>query len=96
MSDDTPSRRLWRAAETINAVTYFSEESIAAARDVGYRGFWMGYFAFRAAPLGRVGPAAVEALFNNFHADRVARALPDAWEIAPAGGGHRASTNRSG
>ena len=64
-------------------MTYFSEESIAAARELGYRGFWMGYFAFRAAPLGPVGPAPVEALFNNFHADRVARALPDAWEIAP-------------
>jgi hypothetical protein len=80
---DSPSRRLWKAAETVHAVTYFSEESIAAARELGYRGFWMGYFAFRAAPLGPVGPAAVEALFNNFHADRVARALPDAWEIAP-------------
>ena len=66
-------------------MTYFSEESIAAARDLGYRGFWMGYFAFRAAPLGPVGPAVVEALFNNFHADRVARALPNAWEIAPIG-----------
>ncbi|MGB1609092.1 MAG: SCO6745 family protein [Ilumatobacteraceae bacterium] len=80
---DSPSRRLWKAAETVHAVTYFSEESIAAARDLGYRGYWMGYFAFRAAPLGPVGPAAVEALFNNFHADRVTRALPDAWEIAP-------------
>jgi hypothetical protein len=80
---DSPSRRLWKAAETVHAVTYFSEESIAAARELGYRGFWMGYFAFRAAPVGPVGPAAVEALFNNFHADRVARALPDAWEIAP-------------
>ena len=80
---DSPSRRLWKAAETVHAVTYFSEESIAAARELGYRGFWMGYFAFRAAPLGPVGPAAVEALFNNFHADRVTRALPDAWEIAP-------------
>ncbi len=80
---DSPSRRLWKTAETVHAVTYFSEESIAAARELGYRGFWMGYFAFRAAPLGPVGPAAVEALFNNFHADRVARALPDAWEIAP-------------
>ncbi len=80
---DSPSRRLWKAAETVHAVTYFSEESMAAARDLGYRGFWMGYFAFRAAPLGPVGPAPVEALFNNFHADRVARALPDAWEIAP-------------
>ena len=80
---ESPSRRLWKAAETVHAVTYFSDESIAAARELGYRGFWMGYFAFRAAPLGPVGPAAVEALFNNFHADRVARALPDAWEIAP-------------
>ncbi len=80
---ESPSRRLWKAAETVHAVTYFSEESIAAARELGYRGFWMGYFAFRAAPVGPVGPAAVEALFNNFHADRVARALPDAWEIAP-------------
>ena len=80
---DSPSRRLWKAAETVHAVTYFSEESIAAARELGYRGFWMGYFAFRPAPLGPVCPAAVEALFNNFHADRVARALPDAWEIAP-------------
>ncbi|MEL0040347.1 MAG: hypothetical protein VW685_03440 [Ilumatobacter sp.] len=80
---ESPSRRLWKAAETVHAVTYFSEESIAAARELGYRGFWMGYFAFRAAPLGPVGPAAVEALFNNFHADRVTRALPDAWEIAP-------------
>ena len=49
---DSPSRRLWKAAETVHAVTYFSEESMAAARDLGYRGFWMGYFAFRAAPLG--------------------------------------------
>ena len=83
MTDEHPSRRLWRAAETIHAVTYFAEESIAAARECGYRGFWMGYFAFRAAPLGPVGPAAVEALFNTFHAERVQRALPDAWEFAP-------------
>ena len=80
---DSPSRRLWKAAETVHAVTYFSEESIAAARELGYRGFWMGDVAFRAAPLGPVGPAAVEALFNNLPAARVARALPDAWEIAP-------------
>ena len=32
----------------------------------GYRGFWMGYFAGRAAPLGAVGPEVVGALFYNF------------------------------
>jgi hypothetical protein len=45
----------------------------------------MGYFANRAAPLGPVGPGVVEALFFNFHPDRVRRALPDAWDlVAPA------------
>lgn len=83
MIEEHPSRRLWRAVETVHAVTYFSDESLDAAKVCGYRGFWMGYFAFRAAPLGAVGPAAVEALFNNFHAERVTRALPDAWTFAP-------------
>jgi hypothetical protein len=82
MTDEHPSRRLWRAVETVHAVTYFAEESITAARECGYKGFWMGYFAFRAAPLGPVGAAAVEALFNTFNAGRVQRALPDAWALA--------------
>ena len=82
MTVESPSRRLWRAAETIHAVTYFSEESRLAAERVGFKGFWMGYFAFRSAPLGQVEPAVVEALFNNFAAERVSRALPDAWSLA--------------
>lgn len=82
MTDESPARRLWRAVETVHAVTYFSDESTAAARDLGYKGFWMGYVAFRSAPLGLVGPAAVEAMFNNFNASRIQRALPDAWAIA--------------
>ena len=47
-----------------------------------FQGLWMGYFGFRSAPLGVVQPAVVEALFNNFSADRVNRALPDAWSFA--------------
>ena len=81
MNKESPSRRLWRAVETIHAVTYFSAESIRAAQDAGFKGFWMGYFGFRSAPLGKVQPAVVEALFNNFSADRVNRALPDAWSF---------------
>ena len=44
----------------------------------------MGYFANRAAPLGPVGPEVVHALFYNFGWERVARALPAAWDFAPA------------
>jgi hypothetical protein len=42
----------------------------------------MGYFAARAAPLGPVGPAVVEATFFNFHPMRVRRAVPEAWSYA--------------
>ena len=44
----------------------------------GLRGFWMGYFAARAAPIGPVGPAPVAATFFNFHPAMVRRSLPDA------------------
>jgi hypothetical protein len=77
------ARRLWQRLELIHAVTYFSPEAIGALRDAGYKGFWMGYFAGRAAPLGPVGPAVVTALFYNFAPSRVSRALPDAWGFAP-------------
>lgn len=41
----------------------------------------MGYFACRAAPMGAVEAAVVEATFFNFHPERVRRAIPDAWTI---------------
>jgi hypothetical protein len=81
--DPAVARRLWQRLELIHAVTYFSSEPVGALVDAGYRGFWMGYFAGRAAPLGAVGPAVVTALFYNFTQARVARALPDAWGFAP-------------
>ena len=50
------ARRMWRVLEPYHAVTYFSDESRQAFKDAGLRGFWMGYFAGRAAPMGPVGP----------------------------------------
>ncbi|GAB3868324.1 hypothetical protein GCM10028801_44090 [Nocardioides maradonensis] len=72
-------RTLWRLLEPLHAVVYFSPEPLTALREVGYRGYWMGYFAGRAAPLGAVGPELVRAIFYNFSAARVEGALPDAW-----------------
>ena len=76
---------MWRLFEPLHAVTYFSAESAHAYRAAGLRGFWMGYFAGRAAPLGPVGPAVVSATFFNFAPRMPARALPDAWGFAPPG-----------
>ena len=50
-------------------------------RDAGLRGFWMGYFAARAAPLGRVGPGPVTAAFFNFAPAMVVRAVPQCWDL---------------
>lgn len=77
------AREVWRLLEPLHAVTYFSAEPLAHLRSAGYRGFWMGYFASRAAPLGRASAELVHALFHNFSLDHVARALPDAWDFAP-------------
>ena len=81
----TVARDVWRRLEPIHSVVYFAPEAAGAFTDAGYRGFWMGYFAGRAAPLGPVGPEVVEALFYNFAGERVRRALPDAWSIAGPG-----------
>jgi hypothetical protein len=81
--DASMARALWRRLEAIHAVTYFSPEPVSALAAAGYRGYWMGYFAQRAAPLGAVGPQLVSATFYNFSLWRVAKAVPDAWTFAP-------------
>lgn len=78
------ARALWRAIEPIHAVTYFSSESSEAYAAAGLKGFWMGYFGGRGAPMGEVGAAVVEATFFNFHPDMVRRVIPDAWSYASA------------
>jgi hypothetical protein len=74
-----PARRVWVTLETLHDVAYFAGDVRAAGLALGLRGFWMTYFAFRAAPLGAVPAAPVIAVFGGFHPDMVAKALPDAW-----------------
>lgn len=76
------ARRFFDRYEPVHAVTYFAPEARAALDALGYRGFWMGYFAARSAPLGAVPREVVAAIFYNFAPERVAKALPAAWEIA--------------
>jgi hypothetical protein len=76
------ARRFFDRFEPVHAVTYFAPEARAALDGLGYRGFWMGYFAARSAPLGMVPREVVTAVFYNFAPERVAKALPTAWEIA--------------
>ena len=76
------ARRFLDRFEPIHGVTYFAPEVREALDGLGYKGYWMGYFAARSAPLGAVPPEVVTAIFYNFAPTRVAKALPAAWEIA--------------
>lgn len=75
------SRSMWTLFEPIHAVVYFAPEARPAYERAGVRGFWRGYFAGRAAPLGAAGPAVVTASFFNFAPAFVARAIPGVWEL---------------
>jgi len=76
-------RDLWLLTEPYHALAYFAPEVVEADTRLGLKGFWMSYFAGRAAPMGAVGPEVVTATFFNFAPPMVARALPDAWSCAP-------------
>jgi hypothetical protein len=77
--DTHPARRLWASLEALHDVTYFAEGVRPTGIALGLRGFWMTYFAFRAAPLGPVPAAVAVAAFAGFHPAMVGKALPDAW-----------------
>src|SRR6202453_928843 len=76
------ARRFFDRFEPVHAVTYFAPEARAALDGLGFRGYWMGYFAAPSAPFGVVPPEVVTAIFYNFAPERVAKALPAAWQIA--------------
>ncbi len=71
------------AGEPVHALTYFAPECRDAAAAAGLRGFWAGYFAMRAAPLGPVGAEVVTATFYNFAPSFVARRVPAVWSSCP-------------
>jgi hypothetical protein len=76
------ARELWHRLEAVHAVLYFDDGPREALNDVGLRGFWMGYFGARAAPMGPVDAPVVTATFFNFNPAMVNRAIPDAWSFA--------------
>ncbi|SOC46235.1 hypothetical protein SAMN05660748_0118 [Blastococcus aggregatus] len=85
MTSPATARLLWALAEPFHALTYFAGEAAAQFEAAGLRGFWSGYFAGRAAPLGAVGAEVVTATFVNFAPGFVARRVPAVWDaVSPA------------
>lgn len=83
MATATTARRMFELLEPICLVTYFADEANEELAALGHRTYWDGYFASRAAPLGRVPAQVVHAAFYSFAEGEAARHIPSAWETAP-------------
>jgi hypothetical protein len=75
------ARRMWTLYEPVHVVTYFAPGARKAFEAARLRGFWRGYFAGRAAPLGAADAPLVIATFCSFAPSFVHRALPAVWEL---------------
>jgi len=77
------ARRMFELLEPVCLVTFFADECNEELAALGHRTYWDGYFASRAAPLGRVPAEVVHAAFYSFADGEVARHIPSAWETIP-------------
>jgi len=77
----TVARQLYELLEPICLVTFFAEEPTSALTSLGLRGYWDGYFAGRAAPLGQVPAEVVHAAFYSFAPGEAARHIPRVWQV---------------
>ena len=77
------ARRMVELLEPICLVTYLADESNEELAALGHRTYWDGYFAARAAPLGRVPAQVVHAAFYSFAEGEAARHIPGAWDTVP-------------
>src|SRR5947209_12680507 len=74
---------MFELLEPICRVPFFADECNEEMAALGHRTYWDGYFASRAAPLGRVPAQVVHAAFYSFADGEVARHIPSAWETIP-------------
>src|SRR5882672_10200946 len=94
MTEEKPmeftARRLSRLMDPIHEVAYRAAEPTAALMALGHRNYWDGYFAGRAAPLGRVPAEVIHAVFYNFADGEVARHIPKVWDTTAPEAAHAA------
>ena len=74
------SRRFAAASEPLHSCSYYAPE-IAEFTDLGFKGWWHAYFAYRAAPLGTASAELVTTTFFNFAPRMVERSVPGCWDV---------------
>ncbi len=81
----TATKRL----DTFHAASYFSGIVSAEYDEIGLARPAQ-YFAARACALGAASAELVAATFFSFNPDRIARVIPECWQVAPPGQVHAA------
>lgn len=76
------ARKMWATLEPTAAMIFFAREASAAWERLEFPHRGMGYFASRAAAMGRVGAPVVSASFYNFNPELITRFIPAAWDLA--------------
>ena len=79
--DPVIARKTWRTLEPIHGAIYFAAEARDEYKALGLADRMTGYFASRAAPMGRVPAAVVIATFYNFDPDLVRRSMDGVWDL---------------
>ncbi|MEU3709709.1 hypothetical protein AB0E61_06360 [Streptomyces catenulae] len=81
------ARRMWQQLEPLHATAYSTPEAQRVAAGLGYdtTSWRPGYFAWRTAPLGAVGPELVTATYYTFAPRLVAQSVPRVWAVARPG-----------
>jgi hypothetical protein len=87
---ESVARRFFELTEPICLVNFFSQEPTDAMAALGFRGYWDGYFAGRAAPLGQVPAQVLHAAFYSFTESEVARHIPSVWTTTTPEAAHAA------
>ncbi|WP_308164238.1 SCO6745 family protein [Nonomuraea sediminis] len=78
------ARAAWRRLEPVHGMIYFVPEAAERYAALGLKDR-AGYFASRAAALGRASADLVIATFYNFNPTLVRRAIPAAWDVTTPG-----------
>ena len=79
------ARETWRALEPVHAMIYFAPDPQEEYQALGLdskANRAIGYFPARAAAMGAVSDAVVQATFFNFSALAVAFGMANAWDTA--------------
>lgn len=84
------ARRMFDLSEPIGLVNFMADEPNEAMAELGFRNYWDGYFAGRAAPLGLAPAEVVHAAFYNFAPGEVARHIPKVWSTTTPEAAHAA------